>query len=153
MEEWRFYSFLIEFLIIQMETRLAPSPTILKAILQVVGFHLWREWPALPSATHRTMFTPTHGCICFAWQNEKYWELPGEIRQKILGDSGVLHIFPVTLVKRDFVWELDMGCSCRPFKYVLGLDWSGTIYPAKDSRMFEFNGQKGFLKVQTAPWI
>lgn len=105
--------------------QISPTPTILKAILQVVGFHLQREWPALPLATHRTMFTPTHGCICFAWQNKKYWKLPGEIRQKILGDSGVLHIFPVTLVKRDFVWELDMGCSCRPFD----MSWA-SISPA-----------------------
>lgn len=144
MEEWRFCSFLIVLLIIQMEIRLAPHPLIFKShssgcrISSSVG----TTCPPIGNTSHHVI--PTHGCICCARQNEKYWELPGEIRQKILGNSGVLHIFPVTLVKRDLVWELDTGCSWRPFEYVLGLHWSGTNYPAEDSRMSEFNGQNGF---------
>lgn len=88
----------------------------------------------LSSATRHMIFTPTQGCICFAWQNENYWELPREICQRILRGSWVLHFFPVTLVKRNFVWRLDMGYSCKPFECAL-VNWSCTNYTVEDSRI------------------
>lgn len=60
----------------------------------------------IPSATHCVVFTPIHHCICFAWQNEKYWDLFREICQKNLRGSWVLHIFPVTLMKRNLFENL-----------------------------------------------
>lgn len=65
----------------------------------------------ISSATHRMVFTPTHHFICFAWQNEKYWESFGEICQKNLRGSWVLHIFPVTLMKRNLFENLPWSAA------------------------------------------
>lgn len=65
----------------------------------------------IPSATHRVVFTPIHHCICFAWWNEKYWELFREICQKNLRGSWVLHIFPVTLMKRNLFENLPWSAA------------------------------------------
>lgn len=84
------------------------------------------------------VFTPTHHFICSAWQNEKYWELFREVCQKNLRVSWVLHIFLVTLMKRNLFENLTRSAAAGHWKCIcrMGLHPPFTDFHAEVFRIF-----------------
>lgn len=107
----------------------------------------------IPSATHRVVFTPIHHCICFAWQNEKYWELFREVCQKNLRGSWVLHIFPVTLMKRNLFENLPRSAAVGHWMCVqAGLPGPFTDFCAQVCRTLNCSGRAVQKAAQICLW-